>query len=233
MTSCLPSCPVANQPGYSRDPRMRLILASTSPRRKELLALLEYPFEVCAPSFIEQLDPARPAEEQAREFALNKAVSCASRCPDGLILGSDTVIALDDEVLGKPRDRADAETMLRRLMGREHRICTAVAILDTRREVSEAAAAVVRVWMRRWDDARLAAYLGTGESLGKAGAYSIQGVAGDLIEHIEGDFTAAVGLPLRLVASMLAGHGLAVVADIEALYRARPYPNWNRFASRM
>jgi septum formation protein len=84
--------------------------------------------------------------------------------------------------------------------------------------------------MRQWNDAELAAYLRTDESLGKAGAYSIQGAAGDLIEHIKGDFTAAVGLPLRLVASMLAARDLGPLADIEQLYRARPYPNWNRFA---
>jgi septum formation protein len=208
---------------------MRLILASTSPRRKELLALLEYPFDVCAPSFIEQLDSARPAEEQAREFALNKAASCVSFGSDCLILGSDTVIELDGEAIGKPRDRADAEAMLRRLMGREHRICTAVAVLDTCRHGRDAAVATVRVRMRRWDDAQLAAYVRTGEGLGKAGAYSIQGAAGDLIERIEGDFTAAVGLPLRLVASLLAAHGLPAPADVEQLYRARPYPNWNRF----
>jgi septum formation protein len=209
---------------------MRLILASTSPRRKELLALLAYPFEVCAPSFIERLEPQRPAEEQAREFALNKAASCASRFREGLILGSDTVIALEDEVIGKPHDRADAGAMLRRLMGREHRIYTAVGLVEPRHGIRDVAAETVRVRMRQWNDAKLDAYLRTDESLGKAGAYSIQGVAGDLIENIEGDFTAAVGLPLRLVASMLAARGLGPLADIERLYQARPYPNWNRFA---
>lgn len=209
---------------------MRLILASTSPRRKELLSLLEYPFDVCAPSFLEELDPARPAEEQAKEFAISKAASCVPRDSDAMILGSDTLIALGHEVIGKPCDRADAEAMLRRLMGREHRICTAVALLRPRQGIRDVAAANVRVWMRRWDDVRLAAYLRTGESLGKAGAYSIQGAAGELINNIEGDFTAAVGLPLRLVMSMLASRGLSLPVDIEALYRDRPYPNWNRFA---
>jgi len=209
---------------------MRLILASTSPRRKGLLALLGYRFEVCAPSFIEELDSARPAEEQAREFALKKAVSCESRCPDRLILGGDTVIAVEGDVIGKPRDRVDAEAMLRRLMGREHRICSAVAVVDQRRGIHDAAVATVRVWMKQWDDARLAAYVRTGESLGKAGAYSIQGAAGELIDRIEGDFTAAVGLPLRLVSTMLAANGLIVPVDLEKLYRERPYPTWNRFS---
>jgi septum formation protein len=209
---------------------MRLILASTSPRRKELLTLLGYRFDVCAPSFIEELDSARPVEEQALEFALSKAVSCESRCPESLILGGDTVIALEGEVLGKPRDCADAEAMLRRLMGKEHRICSAVAVVDTRRGIRDAAVETVRVWMKEWDDVRLAAYLRTGESLGKAGAYSIQGTAGELIDRFEGDFTAAVGLPLRLVATMLAANGLIAPVDLETLYRERPYPNWNRFS---
>jgi septum formation protein len=209
---------------------MRLILASTSPRRKELLTLLGYRFDVCAPSFTEVLNSARAAEEQVQEFALSKALSCESGYPDGLILGGDTVIALEGDVIGKPRDRADADAMLRRLMGKEHRICSAVAVVNTRRRIRDAALATVRVWMTHWDDDRLAAYLRTGESLGKAGAYSIQGAAGDLIDRIEGDFTAAVGLPLRLVASMLAVHGLPAPVDVEHLYRTRPYSNWNRFA---
>lgn len=210
---------------------MRLILASTSPRRKDLLALLGRPFEVCAPSFIERLDPHRPTEEQAKEFALNKAVSCTPSFPEDLIVGSDTVIVLDEEVIGKPRDRADAEAMLRRLMGKEHRIWTAVAVVCERHGVRDIAADTVRVQMTRWDDERLAAYLRSGESMGKAGAYSIQGAAGDLIERIDGDFTAAVGLPLRLLASLLAARGLGPLVDMEALYRARPYPNWIRFGS--
>ena len=211
---------------------MRLILASTSPRRKELLALLGRPFEVCAPSFIERLDSHRPAEEQAKEFALNKALSCGPSFPEDLIVGSDTVIALGDEVIGKPHDRADAEAILRRLMGKEHRIWTAVAVVCERQEIRDIAADTVRVLMARWDDARLAAYLRTGESMGKAGAYSIQGAAGELIDRIDGDFTAAVGLPLRLLASLLAARGLGPLCDLEALYRTRPYPNWNCFGSR-
>lgn len=210
---------------------MRLVLASTSPRRQELLTLLGHPFEVCAPSFVERLDPRRSAEDQVREFALHKAASCAERFPETLVLGSDTVIALDDEVIGKPRDLVDAETMLRRLMGRAHSVLTGVALLCRRRDVREVAVACVSVVMKRWDDERLAAYLRTRESLGKAGAYSIQGGAGELIERIDGDFTAAVGLPLRLVASMLERHGVRPMTDIEALYRVRPYPNWSVFSS--
>jgi septum formation protein len=209
---------------------MRLILASTSPRRKELLALLEYPFEICVPAFVERLDPGRPPQEQAEAFALQKAASCAAGHSGAFILGSDTVIALDNAPIGKPRDPADAAAILRRLMGRDHHVCTAVALLYPDGDVRDVASAIVQVRMNRWDDARLASYVRTEECLGKAGAYSIQGAAVDLIESIEGDFTAAVGLPLRLVASMLTAHGLRPAVDIDALYRARPYPNWPCFA---
>ena len=95
---------------------MRLILASTSPRRKDLLALLGYPFDVVPPVFTECLTPGQPADTQAKEFAFQKAASCAVREPDATVLGSDTVIALDEEVIGKPRDLRDAEIMLRLLM---------------------------------------------------------------------------------------------------------------------
>ena len=208
---------------------MRLILASTSPRRKELLALLGYPFDVVPPSFTERLTPGQPAETQAKEFAFQKAASCAAFLPDATVLGSDTVIALDDEVIGKPRDLRDAEIMLRRLMGRRHVIYTAVALVQRRHGVRDIALASVSVRMKRWNDAQLAAYMESAEGLGKAGAYSIQGVGGQLVERIEGDFTAAVGLPIQLVATMLSLRGVGPLTNVEQLYHTRPYPNWNRF----
>lgn len=210
---------------------MRLILASTSPRRKELLALLGYPFDVVPPSFTECFTRGRPADTQAKEFALQKAASCAARESDAMVLGSDTVIALDEEVIGKPRDLRDAETMLRRLMGRRHVIYTAVAMIQRRYGVQDVAVASVSVWMKRWNDVQLAAYIESAEGLGKAGAYSIQGAGGQLVEKIEGDFTAAVGLPIRLVATMLSFRGVGPLADVEQVYHTRPYPNWNQFPS--
>jgi len=206
-----------------------LILASTSPRRKDLLALLQVPFEVVEPDFVERLRQGLAPDAQARQFADGKAASCAARFPDRLVLGSDTLIALDGEVLGKPTDLADARTMLRKLRGRAHLIHTAVALRRHADGIRDFGCETVRVWMRAVDDAELEAYVHTGESLGKAGAYSIQGVGGRLIERIAGDYTAAVGLPLRLTADLLRRHGLAVPADVDELYRAKPYPNWGRF----
>ena len=208
---------------------MRLILASTSPRRHELLTLLGLPFEVVAPPFVEQIRPHLSAEEQAVEFAAGKAKSCLSSYPDALSLGSDTLIHLGAEVLGKPVDLADAEVMLRRLAGQKHRIVTAVALAGPEPERCDVRLAEVLVTMKSLNEAALAGYLRTGESLGKAGAYSIQGGGAAFIERIEGDFTAAVGLPLRLVVEMLQQQGLSCPVDIEQLYAGRPYPNWDRF----
>ena len=208
---------------------MPLILASTSPRRKELLALLQLPFEVVEPDFVERIQAEVPPEAQAWTFALGKAQSCVRQHADSLVLGSDTLIAVGETILGKPADRAEAGAMLRRLRGREHYIYTAVALCCAVRRIQDVAVDRVRVRMKPFSDADLEAYLATGEWQGKAGAYSIQGHGGSLIERIEGDFTAAVGLPLRLTAALLQKHGLSVPVDVEQLYRTKPYPNWSTF----
>jgi septum formation protein len=209
--------------------KLPLLLASTSPRRKELLALLQVPFEVVDPKFDERIHAEIPPESQAWTFALGKAQSCARQHAGSLLLGSDTLIAVGETILGKPADRAQAKAMLRRLRGRDHRIYTAVALYDPARNLQDVAVDIVQVWMKPFSDADLEAYLESGEWHGKAGAYSIQGKGGSFIERIEGDFTAAVGLPLRLTASLLTKHGLSVPVDVEQLYRTKPFPNWNTF----
>lgn len=208
---------------------MPLLLASTSPRRKDLLALLRIPFEVADPSFVERLRRDLTPEEQAKQFAAGKARSCAAQYPTRLVLGSDTLIALDGSVLGKPADLAEARAMLRTLRGREHLIHTAVALCRQDEPGEAIGCETVRVWMKPFSEQELTAYLATGEGLDKAGAYSIQGRGGDLIERILGDYTAAVGLPLRLTAELLRKAGLAIPADVAELYRTKPYPNWGTF----
>jgi septum formation protein len=208
---------------------MRLILASTSPRRHDLLTLLQIPFEVAAPTFVEQLARGVSPEQQAKCFAEQKARSCAQRFPEALVLGSDTLISLGGEILGKPADAADAAAMLRRLCGRAHEVHTAVALGRHADPVLDAAVETVRVWMRGFSEAEAEEYLRSGESMGKAGAYSIQGRGGDLVSRIEGDYPTVVGLPLRLVASLLRRRGVQLPLDVEDLYRRKPYPNWERF----
>lgn len=208
---------------------MSLILASTSPRRHELLALLGIPFDVKSPSFEERLVPGRAAIEQVQSFAHGKALSVARQETEAIVLGSDTVIQLDHDVLGKPADLAEAHAMLRLLAGRDHHVRTAVALACSTREIDIVALSTAVVRMKPFDERVYERYLATGESLGRAGAYSIQGEGGDLVDSIDGDFPTVVGLPLRLVAQLLKQAGVRVPVDLDELYATKPYANWARF----
>lgn len=216
---------------------MRLVLASSSPRRRELLALLQVPFDAVSPeTSAEMLDselpPGSRPEDRVRLLAERKAWSLAARFPDRWVLGSDTLIAIGPDVLGKPADIREAGAMLRRLRGREHVIHTAVALVREQDRIQDSAVESVRVWMDSVTDAEVDQYVGGGEGMGKAGGYAIQGMGARLIARIEGDFPAAVGLPLRLVAEMLRRRAIAVPVDLDELYRSQPYPNWSKFSAK-
>ena len=209
---------------------MPLILASTSPRRRELLALLGIPFDVKSPSFDERLVAARSAIEQVQSFAEGKAQSVARQEMEAIVLGSDTVIELDQGVLGKPADLVEARAMLRRLAGRDHYVHTAAALACFARAIDVVGVSTTVVRMKRFDERVYERYLATGESLGKAGAYSIQGAGGDLVDSIAGDFPTVVGLPLRLVSQLMTQAGVRVPIDLDQLYITKPYANWARFS---
>jgi septum formation protein len=209
---------------------MSLILASTSPRRRELLALLGVPFDVNSPTFEERLAVDCPAIEQVQSFAQSKAQSVARQVPEAIVLGSDTVIELDHHVIGKPADLAEARTMLRRLAGRDHRVHTAIALVCSARAIDIVALSTAVVRMKPFDERVHDRYLATRESLGKAGAYSIQGEGADLIDSVDGDFPTIVGLPLRLVSQLLLHVGVRVPVDLDELYTIKPYANWDRFS---
>ena len=208
---------------------MPLILASTSPRRHELLALLGILFDVKSPSFKERLVADHPAIQQVMSFAQGKAQSVARQEPEAIVLGSDTVIELDHDVLGKPADLVEARAMLRRLAGRDHHVLTAVALVCSARAIDVVALSTAVVRMKPFDEQVHERYLATGESLGKAGAYSIQGEGGDLVDSIDGDFSTVVGLPLRLVSQLLTQASVRVPVDLDELYVTKPYANWARF----
>jgi septum formation protein len=209
---------------------MSLILASTSPRRHELLALLGLPFDIKNPFFEERLVPDRTAIEQVQSFARGKAQSVARQDLEAIVLGSDTVIELDHGVLGKPADLAEARAMLRRLAGHDHRVHTAVALICLARGIDVVALSTAAVRMKPFDERVHERYLATGESLGKAGAYSIQGEGSNLVDSVDGDFSTVVGLPLRLVSQLLTQAGVRVPVDLGELYVTKPYANWSRFA---
>lgn len=208
---------------------MNLILASTSPRRRELLALLGVPFEVIPPTCEEIPSPNMGPCDQARQFAHDKAESIAIQNPEDWILGSDTVIEIDGILLGKPENLEDAERMLRQLQGHCHQVHTGLAVIHKTSNTSVVIVETARVWIKSFDETELMEYLGTGESLGKAGAYSIQGVGAKLIDKIEGDYPTIVGLPLWQTAKLLEKQGVILGNSIEEIYRVKPYANWKEF----
>ena len=210
---------------------MRIILASTSPRRRDIMSLLGLPFEIRDPDFKETTRDDLTPEDEALELALGKARSIARGETDALVVGGDTLIALDDEKIGKPTDPGDAASILRRLSGRTHRILTAVALIDSTTRREETHLDCVEVHMRPSSDAEITGYLARGESMDKAGAYSIQGEGHRLIENMRGDYLAAVGMPLRPIARYLQRHGVEFRADVEALYRERSLWTWSRVPS--
>ena len=210
---------------------MQLVLASSSPRRRELLALLGLSFEVCPSELHERPAIGMSPIEQVRRFAREKARSVALVRPRALVLGSDTVIDLEGQLLGKPVDLVDARAMLARLAGRSHHVHTAVALCDPDRNIEAVEVATTEVWMKADLEQAYERYLASEDSLGKAGAYAIQGLGGDLVERIDGDYTPVVGLPLKLVAHLLRSADYPILVNIAELYRHKPYANWNRFAA--
>ena len=209
---------------------MRLILASTSPRRREILALLGLPFEIIAPPFEERVAPQLSIAEEVLDFAVGKAQSVARHQPDALVIGSDTMIAVGSEKLGKPRDRADAKRMLLALSGKRHEIFTALALIDGAGGAGVRLVERVFVEMRRCSEREIDNYLDCDESLDKAGGYSIQGQGAELIARISGDYLAAVGMPLKPIADYLISRGVALRQNVERLYTEKPFLNWQRFS---
>ena len=208
---------------------MTLVLASTSPRRYQILSLLGLPFLMVPPASREVLSGARPPAQEALHQARQKAASLVSRFPDAVILGSDTLINLDGRLIGKPSSLDDARAILQRLRGRTHDVVTAVSILHQSKNVD--AVETARVTIRDFTDTELDAYLATGDPLDKAGAYAIQGAGRDLVASLDGDYLAVVGLPLRAVAQGLAKLGCPVTVDVDRLYRERAVFNWRTFDS--
>jgi septum formation protein len=183
-----------------------LILASASPRRRELLAQAGYRFQVDPSSVLEQRQPGEDGIRLATRLAREKAedVFARQRSATGplMVLGADTIVVCDEEILGKPEDAADAARMLTLLSGRTHHVVTGVAVAWKPGSV-EVAAEVTQVTMKTLSSEEVAAYVAGGEPMDKAGAYAIQGYAGRWIPRISGCYFNVVGLPLALVSSLL------------------------------
>jgi len=181
----------------------RLILASASPRRRELLVQAGFTFEVFPAHVNEDTRPMEDPIAYVVRLARDKAeaVYAKVRDPEAIILGADTTVTLDGHILAKPEDASDAARMLRMLSGRTHRVITGLAI--TSASGTEVAAEVTGVQFLTLTDEEISAYVATGEPMDKAGAYGIQGYAGKWIPRVEGCYFNVVGLPLALVSTML------------------------------
>lgn len=201
---------------------MKLILASQSPRRRELLAGLGLEFTVKAPRIDETAWPRTDPVKLVKDLSRAKALAVEGG-EDDLILAADTVVVLEGTVLEKPRDEAEARHMLAALSGRTHLVCTGVTL--RRGERTETRAETTRVTFRSLTPGEIDRYVDTGEPLDKAGGYGIQGYGALLVEGIRGDYSNVVGLPLCLVGRMLAGFGvdcLALAARREREKRRSP-----------
>jgi len=182
---------------------MKLILASASPRRRELLTQAGLRFDVHAADIDETRRDGEEPAAYVQRLALEKAQAVLELRPDAVVLGADTTVVLDGNVLNKPADMAEAETMLRSLSGREHQVLTGIAVVS--RDAQRQHVETTRVFFAPIPKDDLAHYLSTGDSLDKAGAYGIQGYAARWIPRIEGDFFNVVGLPLAATIRLLCG----------------------------
>ncbi len=192
-----------------------LVLASSSPRRRELLGHLGIPFQIDPSTIDESPIPGLTIPELVRALAAAKAGEVAARQPDSVVVGADTLVDLDGEILAKPRDPDDALRMLRLLSGRAHQVHTGLAVYRANRMATR----VVTAWvhMRAAQDDELAAYVASGEPLDKAGAYAAQGEGAAFIERVAGSYLAVVGLPLLALRDLLIEFGVTVPAALTTL----------------
>ena len=186
---------------------MRVILASQSPRRRELLTLVGITHDVQPADIDETPWPDEAPIPHTERLATAKAQVIASRNPDALVIAADTIVVIDGAILGKPTDEAGARAMLRRLSGRTHEVCTAMVVAIGEQVRSEVVRVQVR--FRTLDDDSIARYVKTGEPMDKAGAYGIQGYGATIVEHIEGDYFAVMGLSLVTVVRLAGQMGVS------------------------
>jgi septum formation protein len=182
----------------------RVVLASSSPRRQQLLALIGIRHEVIPADIDERYLPGEGARPHAERLAREKAVK--HRHDGAIVIAADTIVVVDGDVLGKPRDDADAARMLRRLSGRRHVVMTAVAVGYGGRV--ESAVEEVDVTFHPLTDEDIAAYIATREPMDKAGAYGIQGFGATIVARVDGDYFAVMGMPLQLLVRLLARLGV-------------------------
>jgi septum formation protein len=195
-----------------------VLLASASPRRKDLLRSLAIPFEVSPTDIDESLFPGEAPSAASERLAREKARAAASRAhPDCLVIAADTLVVLDGRALGKPIDPEDAKEMLRSLSGRRHEVVTGLALLLGGKLVS--GCETTGVFFRRLDSSEIEHYVATGEPDDKAGAYALQGIAGLFVERVDGSPSGVVGLPVSLLDALARKLGIELLSFAPARTR--------------
>jgi len=190
-----------------REEDLSLILASASPRRAHLLRQLGLSFSVVPSAVPEDVLPGETPEAHVRRLSREKALEVHASHPEALVVAGDTVVVLGDRILGKPRDREDAVSMLMTLSGHTHRVVSGLALSFPWGDLKEGAL-TTEVTFRSFHEALARRYVDTGEPMDKAGAYGIQGMGSALVEGIRGDYHTVVGLPIPLLLELLAAGGL-------------------------
>ena len=185
---------------------VRVVLASQSPRRRELLTLVGIPHEVRPADLDERYLPGEEPAAHCERLAREKAAAVATDAPDALVIGSDTIVVVDGDVLGKPRDEWHAAEMLARLSGRSHIVMTAVAVRFGGKERS--AVERVTVAFHPLSPAQIVSYIRTREPMDKAGAYGIQGFGATIVARVDGDYFAVMGLPLQRLVGLMGELGV-------------------------
>lgn len=188
----------------------QVILASASPRRRELLARLAIPFTVMPADIAEHPLRHETPQTYVQRIAKDKAQVIAQRFPAAVVLGADTAVIIDQQILGKPSNLEDAKHMLTRLSGRLHQVVTGLACLHGQRQFCHQASVCTAVRFRKLSTAEIEHYIATDEPFDKAGAYAIQGQAATFVEQLEGCYHNVVGLPLLQTAALLRAAGVAV-----------------------
>lgn len=183
---------------------MGLVLASSSPRRKEILEKAGFCFKVCASEADESIDDSLTIEENVKATALRKAKEVYDRYKDDIVIGADTVVVSGSEILGKPADKNDAKRMLKLLSGSAHQVYTGIAIVDKNKEIADCV--VTDVIFRKLNEIEIDEYIATGEPFDKAGAYGIQERGSLLVKEVRGDYFNVMGLPISRLNEILREH---------------------------
>jgi septum formation protein len=191
--------------------KRKIILASASPRRREILALTGLDFEVDTGNYEETMDHPMEPHKLARFLSREKAEAVALKYGNALIIAADTFLLFEGGLLGKPRDERDARRMLVRLNGRSHSVITGFTVLDTANKNSFSDSVETKVYFRRLTAKEISSYVKSGEPLDKAGAYGIQGLGALLVEKIEGDYFNVMGLPISALARCLKKFGIKIL----------------------